>query len=70
MQKNNVKKFREKIGLSQTELARRTGIANSNLSAIERGHRDAWPLARQRIAEVLGVDEVYLFPEKRTQGDK
>ena len=68
MQKNNVRRLREKAGLSQTELARRACIANSNLSAIEHGHREAWPIARRRIAEVLGVTESELFPGGQKNG--
>lgn len=65
MFKNNVKSLREKAGLSQTVLARLACISNSNLSAIERGHREAWPIARRRLARALKCTEGNLFPEQR-----
>ena len=65
MAKNNVKAIREKAGLSQTELARRACVASSNLSAIEHGHREAWPLLRRRLARALKVSESSLFPSER-----
>ena len=60
---NRVREHREKIGLSQGELARRTHIAESNLSKIENGLWQAWPKARRRLARVLKVRISELFPE-------
>ena len=68
MVKNNVKAIREKAGLSQTELARRACLANSNLSAIEHGHREAWPIARRRLARALKCTEEELFPSGQKNG--
>ena len=68
MEKNNVRAIREKAGLSQTELARQACIANSNLSAIEHGKREAWPILRRRLARALKCTEADLFPtEQRGQ---
>ena len=64
-EKNNVRAIREKAGLSQTELARRACIANSNLSAIEHGCHEAWPIARWRLAWELKCTEADLFPTER-----
>lgn len=60
---NRVKEFREKAGLSQSELARRAGIAEPNLSKIENGLWQAWPKAKRRLAQVLKVRIQELFPE-------
>jgi len=60
---NRLKEFREKAGLSQSELARRAGIAESNLSKIENGLWPAWPKAKRRLARVLKVRISELFPE-------
>ena len=62
MFKNNVRAIREKAGLSQTELCRLACIAHSNLSAIEHGHREAWPIAKRRLARALKCQESELFP--------
>lgn len=55
------------MGLSQVELARRARLAAPNLSEIENGKREAWPLARMRLARALKCAEVDIFPEKRGQ---
>lgn len=71
MVENRVKEFREKAGLSQVELARRTRMASPALSAIERGRLLAWPKVRRRLAKVLKTTEAELFPgdEGGTHGD-
>ncbi|MBI2836075.1 MAG: helix-turn-helix transcriptional regulator [Chloroflexi bacterium] len=60
---NRVKEFREAAGLSQAELARRSHTASPNLSAVERGKREAWPKLRRRLARALKVTEAEIFPE-------
>ena len=59
---HRVREYREKAGLSQTELARRVYIACTNLSAIECGRLAPWPKVRRALAEVLDVSENDLFP--------
>ncbi len=59
---NKVKEYREKSGMSQTQLARQVEIASQNLSAIERGKLEAWPKVRKDLAKVLKVPESELFP--------
>lgn len=59
---NKVRKFREKAGISQTELARQIHIACTNLSAIECGRLAAWPKARKALAKALKVSGTELFP--------
>jgi len=63
---NQVKTYRLKAGMSQTELARRACVAGQNLSAVERGRLAPWPKLRKAVSEVLGVPEDDLFPD----GDK
>jgi len=64
MEHNRLKEYREKAGLSQTELAWRARIAGQNISAIERGTLAPWPRARKALAEALKVTETELFPEE------
>jgi DNA-binding XRE family transcriptional regulator len=59
---NKVREVREGIGMSQTELARRTHIGSPNLSAIERGKVVPWPKARRSLARVLRKTIAELFP--------
>ncbi|MBA7710824.1 hypothetical protein ES703_119771 [subsurface metagenome] len=64
---NRVKEFRKRAGLSQVELSRRARLAAPNLSEIENGKREAWPLARMRLARALKCTEADLFPENGGQ---
>lgn len=64
---NSVREYREKAGVSQTELARRVCIACTNLSAIECGRLVAWPKVKRALSRVLKIPESELFPvEKET----
>ena len=60
---NRIKEIREKIGLSQVELARRARIASTNLSAIECGRLAPWPQVKRSLARVLKTTPEELFPE-------
>ncbi len=68
MEHNRLKEYREKAGLSQTELGWRAKMAGQNISAIERGTLAPWPRARKALAEALNVSESELFPEDDTDG--
>jgi ribosome-binding protein aMBF1 (putative translation factor) len=48
--------LRERAGLTQAELAERTGIDQGDLSRIERGSTSPTARTLQRIAEALGAD--------------
>ena len=62
MQKNLIKEHRLRLGLSQVALSRKTKIAQSNLSAIERGRLLPWDRAKKSLCRVLRVTETELFP--------
>ena len=68
MVRNRLKEYREKAGLSQTELGWRARMAGQNISAIERGTLAPWPRARKALAEALNVSETDLFPEESRDG--
>ena len=59
---NKVREVRGGIGMSQIELARRTHIHPSNLSAVERGRLSPWPKAKRSLARVLKCSQAGLFP--------
>lgn len=67
MQKNLVREHRQRLGLSQVELARKARIAPPNLSAIERGRLLPWPKVKRRLAKALKCSEADLFTEQRGQ---
>ncbi|MGC2407039.1 MAG: helix-turn-helix transcriptional regulator [Candidatus Cybelea sp.] len=50
-----IKEIRSGMGLSQTDLARKTGICNSVLSDAEKGCTSTRLPALVRIADALGV---------------
>lgn len=58
---NRIRERREKLGLSQTRLARLVGVAEPALSNVELGKWQPWPKVRHDLAKVLGVTEDYLF---------
>lgn len=53
------------LGVSQSELSRRTGIDQSLVSRAERGLIETWPRLRRAAAEALGVDESALFGDPK-----
>ncbi|MFW6017022.1 MAG: helix-turn-helix domain-containing protein [bacterium] len=60
---NRVKKEREKRNWSQFQLAKKANINQGDISQIENGKIFPYPGWRKRLAEALGVEEQYLFPE-------
>ena len=68
MTENRLKEFRVKAGLSQVELARRAGIASTNLNAVECGRLVPWTKFKRRLARVLKVSQTELFPEDNANG--
>ena len=66
MVENRIKEYRLKLGMSQTELARRARIASPNLSNIERGRLAPWPRIEWVLARVLKTTPAELFPISKT----
>ena len=62
MGNNKIREFREKAGISQVELARRSKMASTNLSAIERGTLKAWPKVKKAISRALKMAEGEIWP--------
>jgi len=60
---NLLKKVRAEKGLSQLDLAGKTGIAPGEISRIENDWIRPYPGWRKRLAKALGVSEKDLFPE-------
>lgn len=52
----NLQHLRRKMGLSQEELAFRSGIHQTYLSGVERGKRNPTALVLQKIAQALDAD--------------
>jgi len=62
MDGNRLREFRERSGLTQSELARRVRMAAPNLSAIENGRMAPWPKVKRKLARILKVPIGELFP--------
>jgi transcriptional regulator with XRE-family HTH domain len=59
-----IKTERLRRGWSQTRLSGLTGIAQSDISAVENGRRRAHAGWRRRLAAAFGVSEDELFQEQ------
>lgn len=55
------KKMREELGLTQVELARRLGVTNSHISAIESGKTTPSMMLTKFASKELGVSEPWLL---------
>lgn len=59
----NVRRLRSESGYSQSELARRAGLAKQTLSSIEAGDANPTVVTLAAIAEALGIPLSYLLTE-------
>ncbi len=60
-----IREIREKKGLSQSDLARLSGVSASHIGYIENGERQPTLLTMCRLAEALKVDIKELYKYKR-----
>ena len=56
-----LKEARLAKGLQQNELAGRMRHSQPNISAVENGHRQAWPAFRKKAATALKMSEQEIF---------
>lgn len=57
----NIRMYRKQANLSQEQLAERSGLHRTYVSAVERGARNLTVLALERIARGLNVSTVHLL---------
>jgi transcriptional regulator with XRE-family HTH domain len=62
-----IRDMRQLAGLSQRELAVRSGVAQPGLSQLERGQRSPTVRTLERIARALGCDLVIGFADSVTR---
>jgi len=60
---NKVRQARLKIDMSQLQLMKETGIYFATISRIERGWVKPSDKQKRQLAEALGVEIDWLFPE-------
>jgi transcriptional regulator with XRE-family HTH domain len=56
----NVKRFREKKGLTQEQLADVSGFSQQYISSLEQGHRNPTVITLYELALALGVNHIEL----------
>ena len=59
----SVKNWRNRLGILQDELARRTGLQRSYISDVERGSRNVSLKSIEKLADALGVSVSTLFSD-------
>lgn len=63
----NVRNFRTSAGLSQEELAARSGLHRTYISSVERGHRNVSLENIFLLAKALGIDPPELLQVDRDE---
>lgn len=66
---DHIKNLRLRLGISQSELARRAGYSHEFISQVERGIKTPSIKALQRIALGLGVSPSILMESKSNPGE-
>jgi len=60
--------LREKLGITTTELAKRVGISQAQISRLENGKQGFRSKTLDRISKALGVKPIYFFIEREGSG--
>lgn len=58
---NNLRKYRNRLGISQESFAEKAGLHRTYISAVECGKRSIALENIQKIADALGIDTYLLF---------
>ncbi|MFZ2259093.1 MAG: helix-turn-helix transcriptional regulator [Clostridiaceae bacterium] len=67
---NNVKKYRNKIGISQESFAEKAGLHRTYISALECEKRSISLDNIQKIADALGIETYLLFIEEGKENNR
>ncbi|OQS32489.1 helix-turn-helix transcriptional regulator [Chromobacterium haemolyticum] len=68
---NPIREARQKLDLTQPELAKRVGVTQGHISSLERGNWKASPELAKRLALELGISAMdILFPDEKQQGQQ
>lgn len=65
----NIRKYRQELGLSQEELAARAGLHRTYISSVERAERNVSLENIFHIAEALGIEPALLIRKSNSGGD-
>lgn len=63
--KNHVRELREAMGLTQAELAKKTGVSRQAINAIETGKYDPSIWLAYALAKTFGrvIEDIFVFEE-------
>jgi len=64
---NNIRRLRDKAGLTQEELALKSGLSQGYINQLESGKRRFTQKSLEVIADALSIPMVELFREEETQ---
>jgi putative transcriptional regulator len=67
---NQVKRYREEKGISQTELGKLCGVSRQTISSIERGDYHPSVVLALRIVSIFGkkVEDIFCWEEESDEG--
>lgn len=66
---NNLRKYRNQLGLSQESFAEKAGLHRTYISAVECGKRSIALENIQKIADALEIDTYLLFIDKSNDSE-
>jgi len=66
---NNLRKYRNRLGISQESFAEKAGLHRTYISAVECGKRSIALENIQKIADALGIDTYLLFIDESKDGE-
>jgi len=58
---SNIKRFRERLGLTQEQLAEKYGCSQGFIAQLEYAHRGIARPTREKLAKILGVEEADFY---------
>mgnify|MGYP006270046969 CR=1 FL=1 len=67
--KNNVKAYRKKMKLNQSDLGKKVGVSRQTISSIERGKYNPSIVLALKIAKVFdtSVEEIFSYKEEKNE---
>ncbi|TFF65478.1 MULTISPECIES: helix-turn-helix transcriptional regulator [Helcococcus] len=69
---NNLKEYRSKIGVNQTEMGKLCGVSRQTISLIERGDYSPSVSLALKIAKICNttVEKIFIYEEENNENQK
>ena len=63
---NNLKEYRSKLGINQTDLGKRAGVSRQTISLIERGDYSPSVTLALKLARIcqVSVEDIFVYEEE------